>query len=269
MKSRFRLWVALHRISLLVEDRLVFFFGRQRWSDGDLVSFPIATYDRIDILTERTIPSLLAQTHRNVEVLIALDGTSYEMASRLQKLDDPRIRTLRLRKRTKYPSAPEARWMVAGWKPRTRAARSAKGNWVYWISDDDVLLPQAVERLLEEARATNAESVSGSYQAGICNPVTHSPSEGFENFGQPISGPPAWLCRSYLGKMRWNRYSWLKQWNRPSDYDLFERMVRLKAKFSDIDDVVAVQPEVEGTNFVGRRGAIQAARNFQPPQEDG
>jgi len=249
---------ALHRVLLSALDARALSRGRRHWSDGQLVSFPIATYDRIDILVERTIPSILGQTHSEVEIVVVLDGTPSDMAQKIDQLQDERIRVVPLKRRTRYPRTPEERWMVAGWRPRNRGVRKSRGQWVYWISDDDVLLPHAVADLLAHARAEEAESVSGGYQAGLKNPTPHYPGEGIEHFGVPISGPPAWICRSYVAKMRWNRLSWVKKHNRPSDYDLFERMVRRKVRFSSLQSIVAVQPEVEGTEHSGRKGAIQA-----------
>ena len=263
--ARALIWA--HSISLSALDSLVLASGRRSWVDGELVSFPIATYDRIDILVGRTIPSILAQSHQNIEIIVVLDGTPVDLRAKLAQLRDPRIRIVGLNRRTEYPTNPEERWMVAGWRPRNRGVRHSRGEWVYWVSDDDVLLPHAVELLLKEAREAGAESVSGGYQAGLLNPIAHYPVEGQGEFGHPISGPPAWLCRSYVAKMRWNRFSWAKKWNRPSDYDLFERMVRLGVRFSSIRSVVATQPEVAGTQYPGRRGAIQAwtQKSAQPP----
>lgn len=249
----------VHRLALLLEDFWLTTLGRIFWRDSDLVSFPIATFDRIDILLDRTLPSILAQTHANIEVVIALDATPPERMARLNEIVDSRVRIVRLSRKTNYPSAPKERWMVAGWKPRNLASRLARGAWIYWISDDDVLELNAVEKLLELARQDGAEVVSGTYLSGYQRPKVHRPSEGIDNFGVPISGPPVWMCRRYLGRFRWNRFSWRKEWNRPSDYDLIERMVRRKASFSGTEEILAVQPEVEGSNHAGLQGAIDIA----------
>lgn len=109
----------------------------------DRVSVPIATYDRIDVLVERTIPALLAQTHRDVEVIVVGDGTPPKLFARLADIDDPRVIRLRLPERTRYPSDPLERWMVAGWHPRNVGASMASGGWLLWMSDDDLILPEA------------------------------------------------------------------------------------------------------------------------------
>jgi hypothetical protein len=252
---------SIHRLFLSCEDRLVTFFGRRFWKDADLVTFPLATYDRVDILIDRTLPSILGQSHRDIEVIVVLDGTPLDQCVRLREITDSRVKVFRLSRRTSYPKSSIERWMVAGWRPRNVAARKGKGRWVYWISDDDILMPNAVKSLLELARRDSAEVVSGAYRSGTLSPVLHRPHEGSENFGIPISGPPVWLCRSYLGLLRWNRFSWRKSWNRPSDYDLIERMVDLNSVFAATDEVLALQPDVEGSSFAGLRGAIDVSQN--------
>jgi len=248
-----------HRLTLVIQDWWLTTLGRAFWRDGDLVSFPIATFDRIDILVDRTIPSILSQTHQSIEVVVALDGTPPEFLSRLEEVGDPRVRFVKLARRTKYPSAPKDRWMVAGWRPRNIASTRARGSWIYWISDDDVLEPNAVTKLLEVARRESVEVVSGSYLSGSLTPVLHVPAEGLDNFGVLISGPPVWMCKRYLGRFRWNRFSWRKQWNRPSDYDLIERMVKRKASFAGTDEILAIQPNVEGSTHAGLQGALDIA----------
>ncbi len=244
---------------LRVEDHIRLSFGRQNWSgNSDLVSFPIATFNRISILAERTIPSLLSQSHSNIEVIIVADGTPESELVRLRALDDPRIRIIRLRRRTHYPANPVARWMVAGWKPRNVGSRAARGDWIYWISDDDFLLPEAVQTLLALAQRGHYESVSGGYQKGTIKPVQVLPASGVGAVGFEITGPPAWLSRNYVGRMRWNKASWRKAWDRPSDYDLMKRMQVHGVTFGHTDDIVAVQPEVEGTRKTGLWGSLEA-----------
>lgn len=254
-----RLAVAIQSWFLQLEDRIRLAFGRHNWSgDSDLVSFPIATYNRIQILAERTIPSLLSQTHSNIEVIIVADGTPESELAQLRAIDDPRVRIIRLRRRTKYPPDPVDRWMVAGWKPRNAGSRASRGDWIYWVSDDDYLLPVAVQTLLALAQHGQYESVSGGYQEGTIKPARVLPASGIGAVGFEITGPPAWLSRNYVGRMRWNKASWRKLWDRPSDYDLMKRMQVQGVRFGHTDDIIAVQPEVSGTDKTGLRGSLEA-----------
>lgn len=223
---------------------------------GYRVSVPIATYDRIDVLVERTIPMLLAQSHDDIEVIIVGDGTPQELWRRVEALTDPRVRSRRLRSRTRYPDDPLSLWMVAGWRARNVGARMATGDWILWMSDDDILPVDAIDALLDVARRRpDVEVVSGENYWGIKRP--HRTTLENTNHGLPLRviGMPL-LCRSYLRAFRWNRHSWRKSWNRPCDFDLLERMGRLGVRMDVTDRLVAIFPEVADTDLIGSRGAI-------------
>ena len=223
------------------------------------VSFPIATYDRIDILLDRTIPSLLAQSHTDVEVIVVGDGTPPEDFARLEAIDDPRVRLHRLERRTRYPASALERWMVAGWRPRNVGASLATGEWLVWISDDDEVVPDGVERLIAAVAASpHAEVVTGAYQSGTREPRVFRPSDGVADVGFPFGGT-GWMMHASLRGFKWNGESWRKSWNRPSDYDLVVRLRSAGARFFSTDDVIVIQHEVEGTGLVGRLGALAAA----------
>jgi len=240
-------------------DRLIIASGRRSWVDNNLVSIPIATYDRWEILRDRTIPSLLSQDYLNIEIVIVADGSvEADFLATALAVTDERVRFIRLKKRSRYPKAPLNRWMVAGSRPRNVAARKSRGSWIYWISDDDVLHPHAISTLLAEAIEIGAESVHAGYVAGTSEPRTVFPSACVQELGVSFTGPKSWLVRSYVGKMAWNKWSWMKPDFRPVDYDLLERMLLAGVVRTSIDEVVAIQPEVQGTPFPGRRGALWA-----------
>ena len=225
-------------------------------SQGGRVSVPIATYDRLDVLVERTIPAILNQTHADVEVIVVGDGSPIALWNRLSEIQDVRVRSVRLRRRTRYPPDPLSLWMVAGWRARNLGARLASGDWILWISDDDILLPDALASMLEvAAQSPDVEVVSGRKQSGTQEPRAITLENAGHGLGLRVIGMPL-LCRSYLRAFRWNRHSWRKSWNRPCDYDLLERMGRLGVKMEVTDRLVAIHPEVAGTGLIGSRGAI-------------
>jgi glycosyltransferase involved in cell wall biosynthesis len=248
---------------LLVKDRYrlrseLAGFARLGVSDHMRVSVPIATYDRIDILIDRTIPALLGQTHQDVEVIVVGDGSDPGHFRRLEALDDARIRTVLLPRRTRYPSDPVERWMVAGWKARNVGASLATGGWLLWMSDDDIILPHGIETLLRIAQdRPDADVVSAGFESHSRPPVTHLPSNAVTGLPFAIAGMPALLARVYTRAFRWSGHSHLKAWHRPSDYDLLMRMHRSGLVFAAADEVVAIVPEVPGTGAVGSRAFVE------------
>lgn len=247
----------VHRV--LERPKLALARGRKSGYVKGRVSIPIATFDRIDILLDRTIPALLGQSYTDVEIIIVGDGTPEALFSRLSRITDPRLRLHRLTERTSYPTSALERWMVAGWRPRNVGAQLATGEWIVWISDDDEFLPSGVELLMTAARSdSSAEIITAAYQCGSQEPRTFRPNDGISDIGFPFGGT-GWMMRSHLSVFRWNGQSWRKAWNRPCDYDLIVRMRVAGARFLPIDDVVVIQHEVAGTDHVGRRGALAAA----------
>ena len=225
-----------------------------------LVSIIIATYNRSEILINRTIPSVLNQTYKNIEVVIIGDKCIDNTPELLSKYEDPRIIFYDLPKRGKYPNNIEDRWFVQGSVPRNAGMKIAKGDWFVFLSDDDIMLPNHIEILLEIAIKENVEFISASYetikngQKIIVNP------QPFGKNNILIGGMQTWLYRSYLKIFKWNVDSWRKKWNRPVDYDLQLRFIQSNIRMTSIKEIVYFNPVVEGTNTTGYLAAIQAEK---------
>ena len=115
-------------------------------------------------VAKRTIPAALAQTYRNIEVVVVGDHCTDQTAEWIAKIDDPRVRFENLAERGRYPEDPKQRWMVAGSVPLNRAIETARGAWLCHLDDDDVYAPDKVETLLRDAQARNLEFVFGRYR---------------------------------------------------------------------------------------------------------
>lgn len=102
------------------------------------VTVAITTYNRPDML-RRAISSVVRQTHTDLEILVCDDASSYDVASLVAEFDDPRI---------KLVSAETNGGVVAN---RNRALQSATGEFFCFLDDDDIYLPEKVERSLSMA----------------------------------------------------------------------------------------------------------------------
>lgn len=127
-----------------------------------LVSVPIATYNRPDLLVERAIASVRAQTYDQWEIVVVGDGCEdNETARRIAKLGDERIRFAALPFRTVLGTAEADRWLVSGTRPWNRAVELCRGTWLAPLDDDDEFLPHHLETLLALARQEQVELAYG------------------------------------------------------------------------------------------------------------
>lgn len=122
-----------------------------------LISVVIPTYDNHALLRERSMPSVLAQTYQNFEVLVVGDAAPGEAREAVEGFEDPRIRFSNLPYRGPYPSDPETRWLVAGVPAYNEAVRRARGLWIAPLDDDDAFRPHHLEHLLEHATRCRLE----------------------------------------------------------------------------------------------------------------
>jgi len=83
-------------------------------SGAPLISVTIPTFNRGELLAARTLPSVLAQTHAPIEVVVVGDHCTDSTPSRIAEIGDPRIRFVNRPERGRYPEDPVSRWMVAG-----------------------------------------------------------------------------------------------------------------------------------------------------------
>lgn len=124
-----------------------------------LVTVCIATFNRGRLLTERSIPSILAQTYRNLELIVVGDGCTDDTPERVSRIDDPRLRFENLTEQGQYPSDPHHRWMVAGTAAANRALSLATGAFVTHLDDDDEHDPSRIEKLLATIRRERADLI--------------------------------------------------------------------------------------------------------------
>lgn len=105
--------------------------------DNVLVSIYLATRDRVELL-QAAVASVLAQTHRTLELLVVNDGSRDATRSYLDALAcrHPNVRVFH---HDETLGAPRA---------RNEAIRAARGEWVTGLDDDDEFEPSRVEVLL-------------------------------------------------------------------------------------------------------------------------
>lgn len=210
-------------------------YDRPFEEENPLVTVYITTYSNAESLANRSIPSVLAQTYENLEVLVVGDAASAEVEAAARSFDDPRLRFVNLTIRGPYPDDPVRLWHVAGTAPANEGLRLAKGQWITMNCDDDTLVPHHVELLLAEARRRRLELVYGKVRQldpdGEEIILGTFPPQAPSHFGVQA----ALLHRG----LRMFPHELLEAvFGDPGDWAWVRRMVRLGVRMGMIDNVV-------------------------------
>lgn len=107
------------------------------------VSVVIPTRNRPELLLQRAVRTALAQTLRDIEVIVVVDGPDAATAQALATVRDPRLRVVALAEN------------VGPSEARNVGVRRARGEWVALLDDDDEWAPAKLERQLEAARRSS------------------------------------------------------------------------------------------------------------------
>jgi Glycosyl transferase family 2 len=126
-----------------------------------LVSVVIPTWDRVDTLIERAIPSALGQTHSNIEVIVVGDASPARVEQAVTALADPRVTFHNLTHRGPYDDDHYRSWLASGTPGLNAGVALARGLWIAPLGDDDEFEPNHVELLLGKARKRRLEFVYG------------------------------------------------------------------------------------------------------------
>jgi glycosyltransferase involved in cell wall biosynthesis len=106
------------------------------------VSAVIPTRNRPELVS-RAVRSALAQTFRDLEVVVVVDGPDQGTLAALQSFHDERLRVVAL------PSS------VGGSEARNIGVREAHGTWIAFLDDDDEWLPEKIEMQIKCAHGAH------------------------------------------------------------------------------------------------------------------
>lgn len=231
-----RLWMARVRAQDLYRDA------------EPLISVLIPTYNRAELLRERSVASVLRQTYSRFEIVIVGDACTDRTESLLRDAGDPRIRFYNLLARGKYPEDPYLQWLVAGSAPANEALRIARGRWIAWLDDDDEFSPDHLEALLAACLERRWEFAYGVMEMEV------EPG-AWRHVG---SYPPECgrICNAsvlYGAHLRFFRYD-LNAWrlDEPNDWNLWKRMWGAGVRMGFVDRVI-------GKHFLEHRPARTTA----------
>lgn len=221
-------------------------------TERPLVSVYIPTYNRAEILLERSVPSVLSQTYRNLELVVVGDHCTDETEAHLSRIKDPRLRFYNLPYRGyRYPPTAENHWLAGPVVPANQALELVKGKWIARVDDDDTWTSDHIDTLLQFAQEGAFEFVSAQYVEerfgrriiidGVAanDPYYTRRPRSANDMSPKIGGTSTWLYRSYLRLFRYNIHCWRKRWNRVNDIDISIRMFKAGVRMGFLDRVLA------------------------------
>jgi hypothetical protein len=190
-----------------------------------LVTVIVPTLGRSETLAGRMLPSILGQSHANIDVLVVTDGPGDPPPA----VDDRRVTQIELTQRYVYPD-PHRHWLAASTLTRNEGYRLARGHWLFDVDDDDELPADAIERLLAAAREGRFEAVQGRIREhrpdGSIGVIEPHPRE------LPLKGA---VVHAHL--RFFEREHVASPLGVPGDWFRGERMVRAGVRIGFVDDV--------------------------------
>jgi len=148
------------------------------------VSVIIPTFGRSELVC-RAVETALAQTFQDLDVLVVIDGADPATEDALGRIADPRLRFTRNTEK-----------LGAG-RTRDRGAALSTGEWIAFLDDDDIWLPNKIElQLVQLEGESKALSSTQAYVVSATG-TTILPREPHD----PAMGVDEWL---------FGRNSWFK-----------------------------------------------------------
>ncbi|WP_445781344.1 glycosyltransferase family 2 protein [Shewanella sp.] len=231
------------------------FLNRKNSSYNDkepLISIYIPTYNRKELLINRSIKSILNQTYKNFELVVCDDGSEDGTYEAVKALTDSRIRLLRSsRNEYRCPASKKYIWFVGSVCASNVALKHIRGQWIAMNGDDDYWTEDHLEKLVTFAQKGNYEFVSSSILV-----KRNNMEEIWDNNMDPrdptrIGSQQTWLYRSYLSFFKFNIHCWRKNYFRPNDSDFAYRIWKSGVKTGFLNDVTVVYEPRPGSVEVG------------------
>lgn len=232
--------------------------------EDPLVTVYVPTYNRAEILMARAVPTALAQTYKNFELLIIGDHCTDKTEEYVRSIKDHRVRFYNIPERGyRYPPTAENHWLAGPVVAANKGLELSKGKWIARLDDDDTWTPDHIEALLRFAQKYNYEFVSAQCVEERCgkqrvdkgvgarDPYYTRRNRAVRGPNPLIGGTSTWLFRSYLRFIKYNINCWRKSWNRVNDIDYSLRIFKAGVRMGFLPEVTAFVIPRPGEDTIG------------------
>lgn len=199
-----------------------------------LVSVVIATMNRADLLTSRTIPSVLEQTYGNLEIVVVGDHCTDDTGERIAALGDARIRFENLAERGPYPPPGPDRWYVAGAHAMNKALSICRGDFITHLDDDDRMVPEKIATMLEVAQRDQADFLWHPFWHEYKPNTWRVLGNGALVCGQVTTG--SIFYHRYFARFPWDVRAYRIQ--EPGDWNRIRKIKMLRPKLRFVPEVL-------------------------------
>jgi hypothetical protein len=199
-----------------------------------LVTFLVPTYTSYETLRDVALPSILAQTHSNLEVIVIGDCAPPQTEEAIASIGDPRVSYYNRTVRGPYSDDPDRRWYAIGGPPVNEGLARAGGRWIATLGDDDAVRPTHTEHLLAAAREHRWEHCYGLQ-------LVHFAEGGPLTLGEfpPRLGQWGMQAAIYHAGLRFFEAELSDAiYEEPSDWSKCRRMLRAGVRFGMLDEIV-------------------------------
>ncbi|MEB3100424.1 glycosyltransferase family 2 protein [Ferviditalea candida] len=151
-----------------------------------LVSILIPSYNRPDYL-EMALRSALAQTYKNIEIIISDDSTNFQVRDRL-------VPYLSTHSNIKYIKN-KKKLFVKNW---IRCFAASSGSYINYLMDDDLFHPQKIEEMMSMFMRFNDVSLVTSYRQLIDEKNEPRPGLQASRIFNQLSAVPGAALGNYI-----------------------------------------------------------------------
>jgi hypothetical protein len=216
-----------------------------------LVSVCVATMDRANLLLERSIASLLAQSYHNIQVIVVGDSCTDDTACRLAALHDDRIQFTNLPERGPYPSPGLDRWYVAGSNAMNHALSLCEGQFITHLDDDDAMVPHRIESMVAAALTTRTDFLWHPLWCENSDGTWVRLGNGRLELGQVSTG--SIFYHRYFARFPWDVRAY--RLREPGDWNRLRKIKLLRPRIHYVDEpLVYHYAEQSQGSFTARDG---------------